>query len=656
VGSNGITQLSNGNYLVRSSDWGSGGSYGSALGAVTWGNADAGVSGVVSSANSLVGSSIGDRVGSYGITQLSDGNYLVLSPDWGSGGSYGSGFGAVTWGNGATGVRGVVDSTNSLLGSTAGANYGFEGGEGLVSGITELAANRLLINSNLELNGAGKLDLVGISPFGFTGTPGYVASPNAQLFITPEQLAALASSGTHLILQANNDINLSTGSAITFPDGFGVANGDLTLRAGRSIELSSSITTNGSNLTLRANDPSVDLAYREAGAATITMAPGTAVDLSKPSASTGNLDVKLFADSGPLPINSNRFAGDGGLFSLFASPSQPPNYLDPGAGAAGVVSLQTLTAGLVSVDAQAGLQLNGSIEAIGASSSASPAYGRSIVLHVGAGDFVNTFGSGVFTASAGWLIYANSRSNDALTGANALLNTTPDSFKQYGKSFVDSAALAQASGNAVVYSFTPEITASLAGSVEKTYDGTTVASLSSANFAVEGLLDGDTVTIASATGSYLGAGTGVGDGPSARDVGTGKTVTSDVSIATDVQRVYGYQLTNSTATAAIGAITPAPLTISASIDSKLYDATTSSAFAPTLTSGSLGTGDTLLGLSQVFESKNVLGSGGSTLAVSGYTINDGNAGNNYSVTLQTASGTITKKDLSVSGLSATNKV
>ena len=85
--------------------------------------------------------------------------------------------------------------------------------------------------------------------------------------------------------------------------------------------------------------------------------------------------------------------------------------------------------------------------------------------------------------------------------------------------------------------------------------------------------------------------------------------------------------------------TPAPLTINAVTDSKVYDGTTSSSMTPT-TSG-LVTGDTVSSLSQSFESRNVLGTGGSTLSVDdGYAVNDGNGGNNYAVTLNTATGTI----------------
>ena len=109
-----MTALTNGNYVVDSPNWNNG------VGAVTWGSGTAGVSGVVSGSNSLVGSTANDQVGfgGYGVTALTNGNYVVCSPDWHNGA--GVAVGAATWESGTTGVSGVVSSANSLVGSTAG--------------------------------------------------------------------------------------------------------------------------------------------------------------------------------------------------------------------------------------------------------------------------------------------------------------------------------------------------------------------------------------------------------------------------------------------------------------------------------------------------------------------------------------------------------
>src|SRR5205814_10514844 len=76
-------------------------------------------------------------------------------------------------------------------------------------------------------------------------------------------------------------------------------------------------------------------------------------------------------------------------------------------------------------------------------------------------------------------------------------------------------------------------------------------------------------------------------------------------------------------------------------DSKTYDGTTSSSATPTVGTGQLKNSDTATGLIQAFVSKNVLGTNGSTLQVTAYTVNDGNSGSNYQVTTHTATGTIT---------------
>ena len=102
-----------------------------------------------------------------------------------------------------------------------------------------------------------------------------------------------------------------------------------------------------------------------------------------------------------------------------------------------------------------------------------------------------------------------------------------------------------------------------------------------------------------------------------------------------------------------GTITPVALSITATGQTKVYDGTTTSTAAPTYSGLVTVGGDTITGLNQAFASKNVLGTNGSTLQVTGYTINDGDGGNDYTVTLHTASGTITPAALAISATSQT---
>src|SRR5262249_11378597 len=114
-------------------------------GAATWCNGTTGVIGVVSAANSLVGSTTNDLVGSQGVTALTNGNYAVRSPGWHNGAAANAG--AVTWGSGATGVSGVVSAANSLVGAAATDLIGS-------AGVTALANGNYVVASPFWDNGA----------------------------------------------------------------------------------------------------------------------------------------------------------------------------------------------------------------------------------------------------------------------------------------------------------------------------------------------------------------------------------------------------------------------------------------------------------------------------------------------------------------------
>jgi hypothetical protein len=142
VGSDGITILPNGNYVVRSSNWDNGAAVNA--GAVTWGSGTAGVTGVVSAANSLVSSSANERLGLY-LLVLANGNYVVSNPIWDNGAV--ANVGAVTWGSGTTGVAGVISASNSLVGSSASDVIGS-------TGITALNNGNYVVRSPHWDNGA----------------------------------------------------------------------------------------------------------------------------------------------------------------------------------------------------------------------------------------------------------------------------------------------------------------------------------------------------------------------------------------------------------------------------------------------------------------------------------------------------------------------
>lgn len=167
---NSVTALTNGNYVVGSPSWDNGPTSG--VGALTWGNGTTGVRGIVSPANSLVGSSAGDGIGLF-ISTLPNGNYLSIADGWNNGPI--SNVGAVTWGNGSSGITGQVSPANSLVGTTAGDQVG--------SRVTITAdSNYILNNRDWDATNPVAVDVGAISlGNGTTGTTGFVGSANSVL-------------------------------------------------------------------------------------------------------------------------------------------------------------------------------------------------------------------------------------------------------------------------------------------------------------------------------------------------------------------------------------------------------------------------------------------------------------------------------------------
>ena len=143
LGLGGVVPLSNGNYVVSSPAWKNGAN--SRAGAVTWVDGHTGLVGALSPANSLVGTKTDDGVGDRGIKALSNGNYVVISSYWKNQDAVS--VGAATWANGNTGLIGEVSSANSLVGSSANDTVGEEG-------VVELANGNYVVVSPSWNNGA----------------------------------------------------------------------------------------------------------------------------------------------------------------------------------------------------------------------------------------------------------------------------------------------------------------------------------------------------------------------------------------------------------------------------------------------------------------------------------------------------------------------
>ncbi|MGV8048926.1 MAG: hypothetical protein AB2L21_01025 [Anaerolineaceae bacterium] len=198
IGSGGGTALLNGNYVVSSPNWNNGNVL--HVGAVTWGNGATGTVGKVSAANSLVGNTLEDKVGSNysaGVTPLTNGNYLVGTPTWDNGAAEDAG--ALTWGNGLGGTVGVVSASNSLVGSTKKDNVG----DTFWDQIVELTNGNFVVSTTHWDLDATHPDAGAITwGSGTSGVAGQISADNSLVGTTDSEVIALAN-GNYVVSSPN---------------------------------------------------------------------------------------------------------------------------------------------------------------------------------------------------------------------------------------------------------------------------------------------------------------------------------------------------------------------------------------------------------------------------------------------------------------------
>ena len=118
VGERSINEVGDSNFVAVSTKWTNAiGAPIAEVGAVTWVSGTTGLNGVVTPANSLVGTTAQDQLGT-SFAVLSNGNFAVGSPSFRSAGQANAG--AVTWGSGSGPTVGTLSAANSLVGTTAG--------------------------------------------------------------------------------------------------------------------------------------------------------------------------------------------------------------------------------------------------------------------------------------------------------------------------------------------------------------------------------------------------------------------------------------------------------------------------------------------------------------------------------------------------------
>jgi hypothetical protein len=190
VGGGGVVPLPNSAYLVLSPRFSPGSA--TQAGAVTWVPPVTGLVAIVSAANSLVGSSLLDSVGSdtLSVTVLDDGDAVVASPFWDNGAA--SDAGAVTYIDRDSGRSGVISAANSLVGGSASDSVGF-------NGVIALPGGDYLVRSRSWANGAATN--AGAVTFGTdSGSSGLVSPANSIVGSTANDEV-----GAEILLMANGN-------------------------------------------------------------------------------------------------------------------------------------------------------------------------------------------------------------------------------------------------------------------------------------------------------------------------------------------------------------------------------------------------------------------------------------------------------------------
>jgi hypothetical protein len=213
----GVVALANGNYVVVSPLWRNASVSGA--GAVTFGNGTSGVTGAINAANSLVGTQTDERVGNSGVTALTNGNYVVASNLWDNAGV--SNAGAVTWCNGSAGRSGTIGAANSLVGTQVADNVGD-------GDVTALANGHYVVVSYLWNNGA-VVDPGAVTwGNGVTGTVGTVSAANSLVGARALDFAGFGgvtplANGNYVVLSPNVDFPAGTvdAGALTWGNGAG---------------------------------------------------------------------------------------------------------------------------------------------------------------------------------------------------------------------------------------------------------------------------------------------------------------------------------------------------------------------------------------------------------------------------------------------------
>ena len=500
------------------------------------------------------------------------------------------------------------------------------------------SAKSLIADVPLTISGTGSLNLDEASQF----TKGFNLSG------TLLGTGVVAVNGSTGVLTWGSG-SMATGGKFTLGVGStGTLSG--TLNLDRAFHNSAALTLSGATIGSSLGGGSLT------NADTITAASGTLntinanVAFSNPANSLIQVLGSLTAAN--FPSNGGQISvGNGGTFSTggatLANSATSSITIDGGNFTANGVSVATgggnmavdgaLTAGKITLLASGGsVTLN--------AGSTVTASGSDDTIVISGASFINNAGSATLDPGAGRFLVWSANANPFGGGTPDNRGSLAFDFKQYNATYGSTAVLG--TGNGFLYMLAPTIMPVLQGTVTKTYDGLTAATLAAGNFKTTGIgeVDGDTIVLSNpAAGTYASAHAGSGI------LVTANSASSISSATNGAATVFGYQVSGTPASGTVGTVDPRLITVKAADQGRAYGDANPTTGSFTLTAGNLVNGDAI-GSVAVSSAALVTSAAGTThtLVNNGSNFTTGVA-SNYAITAQDGTLSIDPRLINLAG-------
>ena len=508
--------------------------------------------------------------------------------------------------------------------------------------VSNLTSGQLLVNGSTGVTLSGVVNARAVTVNANGGT---LASGASATITGANGVTLYGSQGVTLGAAVTNtqagsgSLSIVSGGAISAPVALVGRAVNLQANGGSLTAASVNSSTAGAvNITAR---DSVSLSSTLTAQGALTVTGGQGVDLGSV---TGSSTVSLTANGGAL-TTSGAVSGVGGTsYRASGAATLRSSVANTGSGALSVSAGGSVTVSGAASGPTVSMSANGGNLTIGAAGSVSGTNGVTLGT---TGNFINNRSANGVQASAGrWLVYSTSPTTDTLGGLAF-------DFIQYGATYpvdgVGATAPAQGSGNGLLYSLAPTLSFDLTGSISKTYDGNTTATLAPANILATGLVGSDTLSL---TAAYTSANAGSQIGVTA----SGATLTNAG------KPVYGYVIPTPSVTADIGTINRKALTAAIILKpKKTYNRSTHASVSSgnfLLTGFVAGEGATVVSTTGATYDSDQVGPRIVTagLAQTSFSASGGTLLSNYDLpTSASGAGTIEKAVVRVSGVLSGNK-